>query len=119
MHPEAAQARAPGDASAARAPSLRDDDTARARPSADTGRQLCCTMTAVVVQLVRGSGGEVAVRALLERAESRREVSYLESPENWVSLDEACALLAAGVHVTGDPCFARHVGEETLRQHSG
>ena len=97
MHAEAAQAPAPG----------------------DTGRHLCCTMTAVLLQLVRRTGGEASVAALLEQAGSKHEASYLESAENWISLDEACALLAAGVQVTGDPTFPRRVGEHTLKQHSG
>ena len=76
-------------------------------------------MTAVLLRRVRRGGGEAAVSALLERAESRHEVSYLEGTENWISLDEACALLAAGAEETGDPSFPRRVGEETLKQHSG
>jgi len=76
-------------------------------------------MTSVLLALVRRTGGETAVTTLLGQAEIRRDASYLESPENWISLDEACALLAAGVQVTGDPSFARRVGEETLKQHSG
>ena len=85
----------------------------------DTDRHLCCTMTAVLLRLVRGKSGEAAVAELLERAGSLHNVPYLEGSENWISLDEASALLEAGVQVTGDPRFARRVGEETLRQHAG
>jgi hypothetical protein len=68
---------------------------------------------------VRSWGGEAAVAAVLERAESKHDASYLENIENWISLDEACGLLAAGVHDTGEEMFARRVGEEMLRQHAG
>ncbi len=76
-------------------------------------------MSAVLLRLVRSEIGETAVAELLERAGSRHDVPYLEGAENWMSLDEASALLEAGVQVTGDPTFARRVGEETLRQHAG
>jgi diguanylate cyclase (GGDEF)-like protein len=76
-------------------------------------------MTSVLVRLVRSEGGEAAVARLLQRAGGSREASYLENVENWVSIDEACALLEAGVALTGDASFARRVGEGTLRQHAG
>jgi diguanylate cyclase (GGDEF)-like protein len=83
------------------------------------GREICCTVSNVVLGLVRSEGGEAAVAALLEHAATTREASYLEDIENWISLDEASALLAAGVHQTGDPQFARLVGERTLERHVG
>ncbi len=76
-------------------------------------------MTNVVLKLVRGESGDAAVAELLRQAASRREPAYLENVDNWISLDEACALLQAGVHTTRDPMFARRVGEQTLRQHAG
>ncbi len=76
-------------------------------------------MTGVLLRLVRNGGGESAVGELLERAKIEHEVSYLENVENWISLDDACAMLEAGVQQTGDPSFARRVGEHTLRQHAG
>jgi len=86
---------------------------------ADTERQLCCTMTSVLLRLVREAGGEAAVTALLESARAKHEAPYLENIDNWISLDEACALLKAGALKTGDPTFARRVGESTLHQHAG
>ena len=85
----------------------------------DTDRHICCTVTNVVLGLIRTAGGEAAVAALLEHAATTRKASYLEDIDNWISLDEACALLAAGVHETGDPTFARQVGEQTLQRHVG
>jgi diguanylate cyclase (GGDEF)-like protein len=76
-------------------------------------------MTSVLLRLIRSAGGEAAVTQLLERAEIKRERSYLENVDNWISLDEATSLFAAGVQQTGDPQFARRVGENTLRQHAG
>jgi diguanylate cyclase (GGDEF)-like protein len=76
-------------------------------------------MTSVLLRLVRSEGGETAVAELLARAQVRRKPTYLENVDNWISLDEATALLEAGVQQTGDPLFARRVGENTLRQHAG
>jgi diguanylate cyclase (GGDEF)-like protein len=90
---------------------------AEARDDAD--RHISCSMTHVVLKLVRDEGGEAAVAELLRQATSTRTTVYLENIDNWISLDEACALLAAGVHSTGDELFARRVGEQTLRQHAG
>jgi diguanylate cyclase (GGDEF)-like protein len=86
---------------------------------ADAERQLCCTMTSVLLRLVRETGGGAAVRSLLERAGAKHDAPYLENIDNWISVDEACALLQAGALETGDPAFARRVGESTLHQHAG
>jgi diguanylate cyclase (GGDEF)-like protein len=87
--------------------------------SRETAREICCSMTSVMLRLVRSGGGEAAVAQLLERAEIEREPSYLENVDNWISLDEATRMFEAGVRQTGDPLFARRVGENTLRQHAG
>jgi diguanylate cyclase (GGDEF)-like protein len=76
-------------------------------------------MTSVLLRLVRSTAGEAAVTSVLERAGSKREPAYLESVDNWIALEEATAMLEAGVHETGDAMFARRVGEHTLRQHAG
>jgi diguanylate cyclase (GGDEF)-like protein len=96
-----------------------DSDAARDEVGEDADRHICCSMTNVVLDLVRGAGGDAAVRELMQTAGSERERGYLEDVSNWVSLDEACALLDAGVAVTGDPLFARRVGEVTLHRHAG
>jgi diguanylate cyclase (GGDEF)-like protein len=85
----------------------------------DADRHICCTLTNVLLGLIRTAGGEAAVAALLKHAATTRQASYLEDIDNWISLDEACALLAAGVHQTEDPTFARRVGEQTLHRHVG
>ena len=94
-------------------------DAGRAKSPEAEDRQICCSMTSVLLRLIRGSGGEVAVARLLERAGIRHEPAYLENVDNWISLDEATAMFEAGVHETGDQQFARRVGENTLRQHAG
>jgi diguanylate cyclase (GGDEF)-like protein len=76
-------------------------------------------MTNVMLRLVRRNGGDAAVTELLERAAIEHEPAYLENVENWISLDQATAMFQAGVELTGDPTFARRVGENTLRQHAG
>ncbi len=85
----------------------------------DAEREVSCSMTSVVLRLIRSEGGEAAVTELLALSQTKREVAYLENVDNWVSLNEATALLAAGVKQTGDERFARRVGEQTLRQHAG
>jgi hypothetical protein len=57
-------------------------------------------MTAVLLARLRAYGGEEAVRAALARAQSERTAEYLLDTGNWVSEDEAVALLQAGAHVT-------------------
>ena len=76
-------------------------------------------MTSVVLRLIRTRSGEAAVARVLERAGIERELAYLENVNNWVSLAEVTAILQAGVEETGDPLFARRVGESTQRQHAG
>src|ERR1700730_10987162 len=89
------------------------------QPSQDQDREICCSMTSVLLKLVRSTGGEGAVAELLERARIKREPSYLENVDNWISMDEAIAMCEAAVQQTGDRLFARRVGENTLRQHAG
>src|SRR4051794_11399978 len=83
------------------------------------GHHLSCAMTSALVRLVRRERGQDALDDLLARAGSQRTLAFLEDRENWVSLDEAMALLDAGARVTEDPTFPRRVGEEAVRQHAG
>jgi diguanylate cyclase (GGDEF)-like protein len=85
----------------------------------ESRREVCCSMTSVLVRLVRSSGGEQSVAELLRKAGSEHEAAYLEDPDNWISQDEVTALLQAGAQITGDPAFGRKVGEETVNQHAG
>jgi diguanylate cyclase (GGDEF)-like protein len=96
-----------------------DPDAPGAQPSDDEQRHICCSMTTVILSLVRRERGEGGVPELLAQARSTRAPAYLEDLNNWISLDEACALLDAGVQVTDDPTFPRRVGGAMLRQHAG
>jgi diguanylate cyclase (GGDEF)-like protein len=82
-------------------------------------QDISCSMSSVAVALIRAHGGGEAVQALLREAGSRRSIPHLEDADNWISLPEACSLLAAGVRVSGEASFARRVGENTLSRHSG
>jgi diguanylate cyclase (GGDEF)-like protein len=88
------------------------------RPDSDA-RDICCTMSSVVLRLVRAGGGESAVAQLLTEAGSHRDAAFLEHVDNWISLDEAVALLTAAGRVTGEPGFARRVGAEAVSQLAG
>jgi diguanylate cyclase (GGDEF)-like protein len=94
-------------------------EVASADSAMSDGRHICCTVANVALGLVRKQRGDAAVAALLERAGSKHQASFLEDIENWISLDEACALLDAGAQQLDDPDFARHVGEQTLERHTG
>ncbi|HSO97753.1 MAG TPA: diguanylate cyclase [Solirubrobacteraceae bacterium] len=76
-------------------------------------------MTAVLVGMVRATGGQSAVDALLEQSGCPHEASYLETVGNWIAADQAVALLETGVRITGDPTFAERVGQGAVRQHAG
>ena len=92
---------------------------APATPASGPAKHLCCSMTSVLLRLVRERRGEAGVAQLLADGATTHDAAYLENLENWISLDEACALLAAGARITGEDTFARQVGAETLRQHAG
>jgi hypothetical protein len=95
------------------------EETSRAPARGEGERHICCSMTSVLLALVREHGGEQAVNALLREAGSERDASFLGNVENWISLHEAMALLDAGTRLTGDRAFARQVGENAVRQHRG
>ncbi len=94
-------------------------EAAQAQAQADTGREICCEMTNVLLGLVRSTGGEAAVARVLEQAGCSHDATYLQNGDHWISLDEACELFEAGVQETGDPLFARRVGERTVPQNAG
>jgi diguanylate cyclase (GGDEF)-like protein len=96
-----------------------DSGALPAEASENADRHIGCSMTCVLLKLVRAHGGEDAVASVLRQAGARYDVAYLENLDNWISQDEANALQAAGVQVTDDPAFARRVGEEMVGQHAG
>jgi diguanylate cyclase (GGDEF)-like protein len=83
------------------------------------GKHFSCSITAVLLARVDAFGGAPAVAEVLERAGSQRSVEYLSDIANWISYDEAIALLRAGKRVTSNPQFARLVGEDAARRLNG
>jgi diguanylate cyclase (GGDEF)-like protein len=83
------------------------------------GNHFCCALTAVLIARVRRVGGQAAVAELLRRAASPRALEDLEDIGQWITFDEMIALWEAGALVTGDPDFARHVGEDAVSQLGG
>lgn len=78
-----------------------------------------CTLSSVLVRRVRRLCGENGLMELIQLSDSKRTIAYLDEITNWISYDEAMALFAAAVKVTGEEQVARKVGEETLAQHAG
>jgi diguanylate cyclase (GGDEF)-like protein len=78
-----------------------------------------CTLSSVLVRVVRKQLGTEGVAQLLELAGSQRTEAYLDDLTNWISYDEAMALFAAAKELTGDAHIARRVGEQTIAQHAG
>lgn len=82
-------------------------------------RHICCSMTSVLVRNVRALCGKSGIEAMLQRSGSARSLEFLEDTDNWISVDEAMALLQAGVEVADDPQLAMRIGADAVRQHSG
>ena len=76
-------------------------------------------MTAVLLARVHAFGGAKAVADVLAAAGSQRSAEYLSDIVNWISYDEAIALLRAGARVTHEPRFAQRVGEDAARRLNG
>ncbi len=87
-------------------------------PAADD-RHLACTLTTVMLRLLAEEHGTASVDEVLRRAGCTRPTTFLTTDGNWISYDEAVALLEAAMFVTGDPTFSRKIGETVLRQHAG
>ena len=56
-------------------------------------RHLACTVSSVLIRRVRRLRGEDGLMEMLERAGSTRTIAYLDDVSNWISFDEAMALL--------------------------
>jgi diguanylate cyclase (GGDEF)-like protein len=91
----------------------------RGSESVSDGNHFSCSMTAVLLARVQAFGGARAAAEVLELAGSQRSVEYLSDIVNWISYDEAIALLRAGGRVTCHPRFARLVGEDAARRLNG
>ncbi|HLI32976.1 MAG TPA: diguanylate cyclase [Solirubrobacteraceae bacterium] len=74
-----------------------------------------CALSAMAISHVRRKLGEEGVARLLSEAQSSHDASYLTDVGNWISFDEAIALLRAGEAITQDRHFAMHAGDESIR----
>src|SRR3954454_8745188 len=89
------------------------------QPDLHADRHIACGMTTVMLRVVAEEAGDAGVDRLLALAGSGRERRYLETVENWITIDEAVALLRASVVVTGDPDAPRRIGAGMVQQHAG
>ena len=83
------------------------------------GRHISCTMTSILLALVRGERGEAGVAELIARSGTAHEAPFLENRDNWISLEDASSLLQTAIEVTGNSAIPRRVGEQAVRQHAG
>ena len=81
--------------------------------------QIAGSITAVIVRLVERAAGDDGLARLMALAGDERNPRELRKGSTWTSYNTAVALFRAGVEVTGEPGFPRHVGEEMLRQYAG
>jgi diguanylate cyclase (GGDEF)-like protein len=84
-----------------------------------SAHHIACSLTSTLLQRVTAAGGDETVERVLAEASSPYSAEYLHDVSNWVSYDEAVALFAAAVDVTGDAGIARAAGEQAVRQHAG
>jgi diguanylate cyclase (GGDEF)-like protein len=77
------------------------------------------SVTAVILRCVERAGGDDAVARLMALAEDDRNPAVLKQATAWTPYATVVALFRAGIEVTGNPDFARFVGEEMLRQYDG
>jgi diguanylate cyclase (GGDEF)-like protein len=91
----------------------------RADASGDGSGRIAGSVTAVILRCVERAAGDEAVPRLMAIAGDDRDPSELRQPSTWSDYETVVALFRAGIEVTGDPRFARVVGEEMLRQWQG
>lgn len=85
----------------------------------DHGNHFSCSLTAVLLDRMREEHGAESVRRLLELSGVQRSPEYLTDLGNWITYDEAIALLEAGREISGDPEFAFHLGVEAGERLAG
>src|SRR4051812_3125320 len=80
---------------------------------------MACSMASTLIRRIRATGGEAAVGEVIASSGISQTAEYLENVENWMSYEDAGALMEAGVELTGDDQLIRRVGEDMVRQHAG
>jgi len=106
-----------------------DSDVRQARPSRTTSRSSRPTeqladldngghftgdLAKVAIATIRELAGDAGVRRVLKESRVRKDLATLEDGNEWISYNEAIGLLEVGAKVTGDPLFARHIGERAI-----
>jgi hypothetical protein len=84
-----------------------------------TRRETSGTMTALIVQYARRTGGDAAVKRVLEHAGIDRPVEEFEDESTWWTYEEKIALWEAAAEVLHDPMISRHAGEACLETNIG
>jgi diguanylate cyclase (GGDEF)-like protein len=88
--------------------------------TADIGAgMISSSVTAVIARCVERIAGDDGLARLMALAGDDRDPSELQRLAAWTPYATAVALFRAGIEVTGNPDFARYVGEEMLRQYDG
>jgi diguanylate cyclase (GGDEF)-like protein len=77
------------------------------------------SVTAVIARCVERVAGDDGLARLMALAGDDRDPAELQKIASWTPYGTAVALFHAGTEVTGNPDFARYVGEEMLRQYDG
>jgi diguanylate cyclase (GGDEF)-like protein len=77
-------------------------------------RETSGATTALVLEFLRGRGGDAAVQEALGRAGIPTPVEQLSRPDHWISYDARIRLFSAATEVLGDPDTMFRVGREAL-----
>lgn len=88
-------------------------------PDTDHGNHFSCSLSAVLLDRMCEEHGADSVQRLLEISGVQRTPEYLIDLGNWITYDEAIALLEAGREISGDPEFAFHLGVEAGERLAG
>jgi diguanylate cyclase (GGDEF)-like protein len=95
-------------------------DGPNAASTSDIGSgMISSSVTAVIARCVERVAGDDGLTRLMALAGDDRDPSELQKIAGWTPYATAVALFRAGTEVTGNPDFARYVGEEMLRQYDG
>jgi diguanylate cyclase (GGDEF)-like protein len=95
-------------------------DGPSASSTSDIGAgMISSSVTAVIARCVERVAGDEGLARLMALAGDDRDPSELQKLSSWTPYATAVALFHAGIEVTGNPDFARYVGEEMLRQYDG
>jgi diguanylate cyclase (GGDEF)-like protein len=81
--------------------------------------QIAGSVVAVILRCVERVAGDDGVARLIALAGETRTPSQLRRGTSWTPYATAVAFFRGGIEVTGNPAFARYVGEEMLRQYDG